>query len=66
MIKRRRRFKQEQPLRDRIASFASEVRQKASLLPSGTEKDEMLKKLHQADTAFDIVEWIGARDMPPK
>jgi hypothetical protein len=38
-----RRFKQTYPLRDRIASFARKVREKASQLPSGKEQDDLLR-----------------------
>jgi hypothetical protein len=47
---RRRRFKQEPSLRDRLASFAESAREVASLLPPGAEKDELLSKARRADT----------------
>jgi hypothetical protein len=50
----RRRFKQTVSLKDRLASFAKEVREKASRLPSGAEKDVLLKKACQADTASHL------------
>ena len=49
MIKRRR-FKQQSPLEDRLAAFAKTARAVAALLPPGAEKDEMLRKALQADT----------------
>jgi hypothetical protein len=44
--------KQEQALSftDRLALFAKATREKASLLPPGAEKDELLRKAGRADT----------------
>ena len=46
----RRRFKQQLPLQDRLASFAKTARELAALLPPGAEKDELLRKAQRADT----------------
>jgi hypothetical protein len=48
MIKRRR-FNQQLPLQDRLASFAKTARELAALLPPGAEKDELLRKAQRAD-----------------
>lgn len=48
MIKRRC-FNQQLPLQDRLASFAKTARELAALLPSGAEKDELLRKAQRAD-----------------
>ena len=50
-MQKRRRFKQKQSFKDRLASYAKTARQLAALLPSGAEKDELLRKAQQADTA---------------
>ena len=47
----RRRFNQQLPLQDRLASFAKTARELAALLPPGAEKDELLRKASAADTA---------------
>jgi hypothetical protein len=54
----RRRFKQTVSLRDRLASFANEARERASLLPPGDEKRDLLRRARQADTASHLDEWI--------
>lgn len=54
----RRRFKQTTSLRDRLASFAKEAREKASQLPLGPERDDLLKKARQADTASHLEDWL--------
>jgi hypothetical protein len=63
----RRRFKQKISLRDRLAYFAKAAREKASLLPPGAEKDELLRKARQADTTAHIEEWCSSPGLqPPK
>jgi hypothetical protein len=56
----RRRFKQSGSLKDRLASFAKEVREKASRLPHGRERDDMLKKASQAETASHLDDWVNS------
>jgi len=46
------------PLRDRLASFAKATREKAASLPPGKERDELLMKARQADTACN--EWVSS------
>lgn len=63
----RRRFKLSKSLKDRLASFAKEVREKASRLPEGEEKDALLKKARQADTASHLDDWANSSGLqPPK
>jgi hypothetical protein len=50
-MQRNSRFKQPPSLKDRLASFAKKVREKASGLPPGTERDALLEKASQADSA---------------
>ncbi len=57
MVKRRRRFKQTVPFKDRLTSFAQELRKKASSMPTGQYRDELLKRASRADTATRIDEW---------
>jgi hypothetical protein len=67
MQPQRRRFKQQLSFRDRLTSFAKAARQKASLLPPGAEKDELLQKAQQADTAAHINDLAKSPGLqPPK
>jgi len=50
----RRHFKRNKPLQDRIASFAREVREKASQLRPGKEKDDLLRRARLADMASHL------------
>jgi hypothetical protein len=52
-----RRFKQTASLQDRLQAFARDVRAKAETLPSGAERDDLLKKARQADTASHLNAW---------
>lgn len=66
-MQRRRRFEQTHSLKDRLASFAKQALDKASHLPSGPERDELLKKARRADTAAHIDEWANSPGLqPPK
>jgi hypothetical protein len=53
----RPRTKQTESLSDRLAAFAAETREKANSLPPGPERDALLKKIHQADTAAHLDHW---------
>ena len=64
---KRRRFKQGQSLKDRLASFARDAMKKASELPPGPAQDDWLHKARLAETASDIDEWVNSSGLqPPK
>ena len=66
-MQKRRRLGQTASLRDRLASFARSAREKAAQLTSGAERDDLLKKARQADTASHLDEWANSRELqPPK
>jgi hypothetical protein len=66
-MQKRRRFKQSSSLRERLFSFAKEMREKASELPPGPEQDDVLRRARQADTACHLDEWINSAGLqPPK
>ena len=56
----RRRFKQAETFKDRLAVFAKLTRERASLLPPGAEKDELLSKARRADTAAHLDDWANS------
>ena len=63
----RHQFKQTVSLKDRLASFAEEIREKASRLRPGPERDALLKRASRADTASRIDEWANSPGLqPPK
>ncbi|SHN83107.1 hypothetical protein SAMN05444170_5402 [Bradyrhizobium erythrophlei] len=61
----RRRFKQTTSLKDRLASFAEELKAKAKRLRPGPEQDALLKRARQADTASHIDEWANSPGLRP-
>jgi hypothetical protein len=61
----RRRFKQTEALKDRLASFAKKARERASLLPPGPERDDLLRRASQADTASHVDEWVNSPGLQP-
>jgi hypothetical protein len=66
-MKKRRRFKQNISLQDRLAAYAKEVREHAESLPLGPQRDELMKKARQADTASQMNGWVNAPGIqPPK
>ena len=64
---RRRRFKQNLSLHDRLAAWAEEVRERAKALPPGPERDAFLTKADQAETASRLDAWANSTGLqPPK
>ena len=61
----RRRFKQTEPLLDRLKAFANEARGRAAELPPSAEKDDLLRKARQADTASHIDGWANSPGLQP-
>jgi hypothetical protein len=59
-MQRRRRFRQTASLKDRLATFAKQVREKASLLPPGAERSDLLRRARQADTASHLDDWANS------
>jgi cell division protein FtsB len=68
-MQRRRRIKQTVSLNDRLATFAEQLKAKATELRPGPERDALLKRARIADTASHIDEWanggVGRRSNHP-
>ncbi|MCC8961496.1 hypothetical protein H8A95_03970 [Bradyrhizobium sp. Pear76] len=56
----RRRFKQTETLQQRLAEFAAENLKRASNMPAGVERDNLIKRARQANAAAHIDEWISS------
>jgi hypothetical protein len=66
-MEKRRRFKQIESLQERLSAFARNARDQADRLRPGPERDELLKKARQADTASHIDSWANSPGLqPPK
>ena len=59
-MKTRRHFKQTESLQDRLAAFAKKARDQAAALPAGAERDDLLRRARQADTASHIDDWANS------
>ena len=60
---KRRRTKQTIPLKDRLAAFAKEMVEQASLLPPGAEKEDLLRRARRADTASHLDDWANSLEL---
>lgn len=66
-MKQRNRSKPSGTLPDRLKAFAVEMREKAAPLPPGPEKEELMRRARQADTATHLAEWANSPGLqPPK
>ncbi len=64
-MQKRRRFKQIETFKDRLGTFAKLMRERASLLPPGAEKDELLSKARRADMAAHLDDWAYSPGLHP-
>jgi hypothetical protein len=55
----RRRFKPHQtPFEERLAMEAHRLRVEAEKLPPGGERDDLVRRARQAETASHLTEWL--------
>ena len=64
MIKRRR-FRHTISLQDRLIAFAEQARERASHLPPGRKKQEVLRKAGQADIEAHLNGWLTSAGLRP-
>ena len=63
----RRHFKNIRTFPDRLLDFARDTRERAEQLPPGPERDELIRKARQAETASRIDDWVNSPGLqPPK
>jgi hypothetical protein len=63
-MKKRRRFKQTEPLASRLDVFAQLMRERAELMPPGREKADTLAKADQAEAAAELERSLSASRPP--
>ena len=66
MIKRRNRVEQTVSFKERLQSFAKDLRQEASSMPPCERKSALLKRARVADTAVHIDAWVSSPALAPK
>lgn len=64
-MQKRRRFKQTLSLGDRLAEEAQRLRQQAASLSHGAERDELLRKARQNETAINVDQWLASPGLQP-
>jgi hypothetical protein len=55
-----RRVEPHTPFQERLAKWVEGVRERASHIPPGPERDALLTKARQADTALHLNEWANS------
>ncbi|KJC35996.1 hypothetical protein UP09_33135 [Bradyrhizobium sp. LTSP885] len=56
----RRRIKQTVSLEDRLAQEAARLKQAARGTPPGIERERMIRRARQAETAAQMSEWLAS------
>jgi hypothetical protein len=65
-MQRRRHVKHQSTLQDRISAWLNEVRAQADALPPGTDREALLKKVRQAETAMHLNDLANSAALQPK
>ena len=65
-MQQRRRFKQKQSLEDRLVAQAARLREEASALPEGIERETILGRAEQAEVAANMSQWLSLPESGPK
>ena len=57
-MQKRPRFTQTELLEERLGKEAMRLREAAELLPSGAEREQLLRRARQAEVGAHISEWL--------
>ncbi len=67
MLKQRLRHRQTLTLQERLSSEANRLREEAKSLRPCVQRDRLMRKVRQLDTAANIDKWLGSPGLqPPK
>jgi hypothetical protein len=61
----RHRFKQTAPLELRLEEQAKRLRQEAKGTPPGVEREKLIRRARQAETASHISQWVSSKRLHP-
>jgi hypothetical protein len=61
----RRRFNQALSLEERLAQFATSLREEAELLRPGAVRDEVIRRARLAETGSQIHDWLSSPGLRP-
>jgi hypothetical protein len=56
----RQRTEQTTSLDQRLAEHAKQIKEKAASLPHGKERDDMMRRARQTETASHMNEWLAS------
>ena len=62
-MQERRRFTQTEPLEKRLADEITRLRKEARATPPGIERERLIRKARQAETASHMQEWLMSRGL---
>jgi hypothetical protein len=62
---KRRRFKHQRTLQDRLIAWAKDARAQAAVLPPGEARDRLLMKVREAETAVRLEDWANSPGLQP-
>ena len=63
----RRRFKQTETLEQRLSSTAARLREEAKRAPPGMDKEQLIRRARQAESASHMSQWLRSPELqPPK
>jgi hypothetical protein len=65
MFKQRRRIKQTSSLQERLADAAARLRKEARGMPAGIERERIMQKVRQAETALRVDKWLNSGELQP-
>ncbi|MDI3564201.1 hypothetical protein [Bradyrhizobium sp. Arg816] len=64
-MQHRRRIKHTKSLEERLAEEAKELRATAATLPPGYEREALLRRARQDETAAHVTEWLNSPGLRP-
>ena len=62
---KRRRFKQTSSLTERLVEDVEQLKQQLATLPPGPERDLIVRRIRQNETAAHIDEWLRSPGLQP-
>jgi hypothetical protein len=63
----RRRIKQTRSIEERLTEEAHRLREEANCMPPSLERDQLIRKARQAETASHMSDWLASPGLqPPK
>ena len=65
MVVRRHRFKQSQPLEERLAQDTAQLREKAEVLPPGGTREAIMRRITQNEAASNLCEMLRSPGLQP-